>query len=684
MTKQILRKIATSVWTALITLAIILVIRISDPTFVESIRLRYFDTLIANKHPTENSVVTVNIDEESLNKYGQWPFPRGEYAKIINDLYSKNAGLVVWNVLMPDKDRSGQDSQLAKYLSEFPVVLSNVPSQQFKNLPKTPGSVVIGSEYLDRIVQYPGLIANIESLEMNAAGVGTTNTLPEIDGVNRRMPLVVSVNEKLYPSIAIEALRVASGVSTFQVKLNEFGVDKMRIPEFGTISTDNLGRIWIDWSQQHKSLSLEHLPDDFDGAIVIVGTSAAGLGNPVPTSIGSVWPQDMQATVISTMMNNVNIQRPFWADTAEEGILLFSCLLLLILTRWVYVGLASTFIIIMCIVIGSRFAFTEYLYLLDITALVSGIILVALHAYGIKFVNEFLQKQQIKKQFGSYVSPVMVERLQKNPELIKLGGEKKELSIVMTDLRGFTTLGESYGEDVEGLTKIMNDYMTAISDPVLKNDGCLIKFIGDASLHVHGAPLDDKYHAKNAVRTALEMIEAVDKFNEQLVRQGKPKIGMGAGVNTGPTLIGNIGSKARFGYDVLGDSVSTAARLEGQTKGYGVLLIIGPTTAKLVENDYFVIKLDDIAVKGKTIGLDIYTILPNNSSHAHRLKHNKMFNYYQSQQWWLATVECLELKGSFNGALDYYYDMMIKRIETYGEDISFPKDWDGILRATTK
>ena len=190
MTKQILRKIATSVWTALITLAIILVIRISDPTFVESIRLRYFDTLIANKHPTENSVVTVNIDEESLNKYGQWPFPRGEYAKIINDLYSKNAGLVVWNVLMPDKDRSGQDSQLAKYLSEFPVVLSNVPSQQFKNLPKTPGSVVIGSEYLDRIVQYPGLIANIESLEMNAAGVGTTNTLPEIDGVNRRMPLI--------------------------------------------------------------------------------------------------------------------------------------------------------------------------------------------------------------------------------------------------------------------------------------------------------------------------------------------------------------------------------------------------------------------------------------------------------------------------------------------------------------
>lgn len=329
MTKQFLRKILTSSWAALVTLAIILSIRISDPSFVESIRLRYFDTLITSKAPTENNIITVNIDEESLSKYGQWPFPRGEYANIISDLYARHAGLVVWNVLMPENDRSGQDSQLAKYLSDFPVILSNVPSQYSKNTPKTPGSAVIGSDYLDKIVQYTGLIANIETLEVNAAGIGTTNTLPEIDGVNRRIPLVVSVNEKLYPSIAIETLRVIAGVSTFQVKLNEFGVDKMRIPNFGPITTDNLGRIWIDWSQQHKSYSLNNLPETFDGAVVIVGTSAAGLGNPVPTSIGSVWPQDMQATIISTMMNNVNIQRPFWADTAEIIIILLSGIFLI-------------------------------------------------------------------------------------------------------------------------------------------------------------------------------------------------------------------------------------------------------------------------------------------------------------------------------------------------------------------
>jgi adenylate cyclase len=223
----------------------------------------------------------------------------------------------------------------------------------------------------------------------------------------------------------------------------------------------------------------------------------------------------------------------------------------------------------------------------------------------------------------------------------------------------------------------------------LKNDGCLIKFIGDASLHVHGAPLDDAFHAKNAVKTALEMIAAVDGFNESLIAKGKPIIGMGAGVNTGQTLIGNIGSKSRFGYDVLGDSVSTAARLEGQTKSYGVLLIIGPETAKLVKDDYFVIKLDNIAVKGKTVGLDIYTVLQpdryNKLEFANaRTVHNKMFKHYCKQEWAYADTMCMDLIGSFNGELDYYYNMMRKRIAGYMTDESFPKNWKGKYIATSK
>ena len=666
------KKILTSPWTALLTLALMVSLRIADPIFIESVRLRYFDTLITSKTQTENNIVSVNIDEEALSKYGQWPFPRNDYAKIIEELYSRNAGLVVWNVLMPDTDRGKQDSRLAETLKKYPVILSNVPSQQTKNTPKVPGSAVIGSNYLDRIVQYPGLIANVPLLEDAAVGVGTVNTFPEIDGVNRRIPLISSVDGKLYPSIAIETLRVAANDSTFQVKLNENGVEKMRIPKFGPVSTDSLGRVWIDWSQKNTSYRLTEIPDDFKGAIVIVGTSAAGISNPVPTSIGAVLPQDVQAAVIGTMLNGVSIQRPFWADTAELGAMLFFGILLLALTQFVYFGLASGIVIIIVSVFGSRYLFAENLYLLDATSLVTSTVLVMLHAYGIKFVSEFLQKQQIKKQFGSYVNPTIVERLQKNPELIKLGGERKELSIVMTDLRGFTTLGESFGDDVEGLTQIMNDYMTALSVPVLKNDGTLIKFIGDASLHVHGAPLDDINHAKTAVRTAQQMIQAIEDFNVELTAKGRPPVGMGAGVNTGETLIGNIGSKEKFGYDVLGDSVSTAARLEGQTKSYGVLLIIGPNTAELIKDEIPVMELDCIAVKGKTIGLKIYT--PEKST----VEHEKFLDFYYKGQWKKALAiipKCVKA----NIKMEEYYHKMEDRLLT-----GVPLNWTGTYIATSK
>jgi len=273
------KKIILSPWTAILTLIIVLLVRIADPSFVESVRLRYFDTLITNKAPTENNIYTVNVDEITLDKYGQWPLPRGEYANIIEDLYKRNAGLVVFNVLMPDADRSGQDSKLANVMKQYPVVLPNVPSDKTKNIPRNPGAAVLAPEHLGKIVQYPGIIANVPLLENSAYGVGTVNTLPEIDGVNRRIPLIASVDGKLYPSLSMEVLRVAADDTTFQVKLNENGVEKMRIPKFGPITTDNLGRIWIDYSQQSKSVSLMDLPKDFSGAIVIVGLTASGLNN---------------------------------------------------------------------------------------------------------------------------------------------------------------------------------------------------------------------------------------------------------------------------------------------------------------------------------------------------------------------------------------------------------------------
>jgi adenylate cyclase len=562
-----IKRILLSPWTAVLTLMLVVGIRVADYSFVESVRLRYFDQLITSQPAKPLNIITANIDEAALDRYGQWPLNRAVYADLVRDLYARGAGLVVLNVMMSETDRQGGDDKLAKLMGDVPVVLVSVPAQATKNSPRNPGSAVLNPEYLDRIIQYPGIIANVPALENAAAGIGIVSTLPEIDGVNRRLPLIVAVGDKLYPSLAMEVLRIAADDTTFQVKLNELGVEKMRIPKFGPVTTDNFGRIWIDWSQQPQSTGILNLPEKLEGAIVIVGPTAAGISNPVPTATGAQFPHYVQATVIGTMANGVNIQRPDWADGAELLALTLAGVLIILLARWIYVGIFSFVLIVVCGVGGSWYAFHTDLILFDATWLTIGLVLTGLHAYVVKFVSEFLQKQQIKRQFGSYVNPTIVERLQKNPELIKLGGERKELSIVMTDLRGFTTLGESFGDDVEGLTQIMNDYMTALSVPVLKNDGTLIKFIGDASLHVHGAPLDDPDHAYTAVITAQQMIQAIDDFNVELTARGRPPVGMGAGVNTGETLIGNIGAKTKFGYDVLGDSVSTAARLEGQTIG---------------------------------------------------------------------------------------------------------------------
>jgi len=683
-----LKKIILSPWTALITLVLCLVIRANDPTFIESVRLRYFDTLITSKAPTENNIYTVNIDEKSLDKYGQWPLPRAEYAKIIRELYERNAGLVVLNVLMSEPDRTGGDNTLGQALKHYPVVLSSVPSQQTKNSPRAPGSAVMNPEWIDQIIAYPGLIANVAVLENSAAGIGIVNTLPEVDGVNRRVPLIVAVDGKLYPGLSLETLRVAAGDSTVQVKLNDNGVEKMRIPKFGAISTDSLGRIWIDYSQTNKKVSLTDLPKDFGGAIVIVGPTVSGVSNPVPTSKGAVFPHEVQASIIGTMMNGVVIQRPDYADSVELVAIFVTGLLLLFLTRWIYVGLASVILLSVGMVFGSQYLYSHYLFLFDSTAFVAIVILVALHAYGVKFVSEFLQKMQIKKQFGTYLSPALVEKLQKNPEMLVLGGESRELSIMFTDVRGFTSISEHYGADVQGLTKIMNRYMTAMTSKILLNEGTLDKYIGDAQMAFWNAPLDDPNHAKNAVRTALQMMESLNEFNKEVLAEGVPAFGMGLGINTATVVVGNMGSSQRFDYTCLGDGVNLASRLEGQSKPYGVRIVLGELTSVRIQDTYFTLELDCIAVKGKKEGVNIFTVLETDANSMveylmTREHHDLMIDYYREQKWDKALEQLTQLTGEFDGHMDNYYEMMIERIGELRET-TLPSDWDGVFRATSK
>ena len=341
-----MKKLLLNPWLALATLALLLLVRIADPAFVESVRLRYFDQLIVNQPAVDIPVHTVNIDETALDKYGQFPFPRGTYADIIHELYQRNAGLVVFNVLMPEFDRFKQDGQLAATLKQYPVVLPALGSTKEKNAPKAPGVSVIGANPAGLVIEYPGLISSIPLITNNAAGVGIVNTFPEVDGVMRRMPLVIYSDEKLYPSLALETLRVAAGDPSFQIKIGEHGVEALRVPKFGKIATDDISRIWVDWSKKPKEHSLVNLPKDFNGEIVIVGLSAAGLANPVATARGEVWPHDAQASVLGTLTTQTNIQRPGYAEQAEILAIALAGVLLLFLTRWTYVGLAAVVVLV--------------------------------------------------------------------------------------------------------------------------------------------------------------------------------------------------------------------------------------------------------------------------------------------------------------------------------------------------
>jgi adenylate cyclase len=684
-----MKKLLLNPWTALITLSVMVLIRFADFSFVESVRLRYFDQLITSQPAKEIPVHTVNIDEAALDKLGQFPFPRNIYADIIKDLYARNAGLVVFNILMPEKDRFGQDAKLAQVLEQTPIILPQIASTRGKN--KTFGTAVqvVGRDPQGAFVEYPGIIANVPVLEERAAGVGVANTFPEIDGVVRRMPLLIMSNDTLHPSVALETIRVGVGDTKIQVKVSDIGVEAVRIPKLSKINVDSLSRVWIDWSQTPTEHSLASLPKDFKGEIVIVGLSAAGLVQPVATAKGEVWPQYMQASLIGTMLNGSTIQRPSYADDLEIAVLASVGVLLIFLMRWTYVGISATVVVIALGIFGSMFAYSKYLFLFDATAFSVGLLLVALHAYMIKFVSEFLQKQQIKKQFQSYLSPDLVAKLIKDPSLLKLGGEEKELSIMFTDVRGFTSISEHYGKDVQGLTKIMNRYMTAMTRTILETGGTLDKYIGDAQMAFWNAPLDETKHCKDAVKAALEMLGSLDGFNKEIAPEGVPPFGMGIGINTGVVVVGNMGSEQRFDYTCLGDSVNLASRLEGQSKNYGVLIVLGPVTAERVKDDYFTVELDCIAVKGKKEGVKIYTVFYNTNAGAMaeyimaREMHDEMLAAYRAQDWNTAIKLVNELKGEFDGQMDNYYELWLERIEEM-RGAGLAPDWDGVYRATSK
>jgi adenylate cyclase len=673
---------------AFVTAALILFAHYNDGAIVETARLKQFDFL----QQTDTSVLSqdigiVAIDEAAIEKYGQWPWNRSVLADIILKLREQGAGVIVLPILMSEEDRLGGDMTLAEAIVGNAVVIAQTGSTEV-NKNSVPRGVAKINDPLPFLYEWPGMLGPIPLLGDNVDGVGVVNTVPEIDGVIRRVPLIMRIGDDTYPALAVEVIRVATGAPSYQIKSTDAGVEKVRVPGYPIINTDPNARIWLRWNKKFDFISAAE--DDFtqfQGRTVIIAPTAAGTTTYVASPVGEKFSFLPAAITLQTVIDGDQITRPWWGSISELSATALIGFLLVLFARFTPYWFSGGVVLLLSggLLFGTYYAWATYLYLVDITMPLMAVILVGFHAIFNRFVKEFFEKQKIKKQFEGYASPAVVKILQENPDLIKKG-TKREVSILFSDLRGFTPLGESFGDDVQGLTRIMNGYMDAITQPVLDADGMIIKYIGDASMHIHNAPIDDERHAHTAVDTGLKMLRAVEKFNEEvIIPEGRPPVGMGAGINTGLGYIGEMGSTKRHSYDILGDAVSTAARIESKCKEYGCLLLVGETTYEVTKDDFFYLKVDDLQVKGKSVGLSIYTVLDlkGEAHEQHASIHNLMHSEYREQKFDSAIAKCEILKGAFDSQMDSYYDMWIERCD-YMKNQSLPSDWNGVFVATTK
>ena len=697
-------KILYSGYAVLLSIVLLLALRVADPTALQSVRGQTFDAYQQlDEIKQSQDVVIINIGEKSLAVNGQYPWPRQYYAQMVIDVAGAGGGVLGWTIMFPEADRFSGDETFANYLMENKVnvqgarrnpinfnVLSQATSTRgIKTSGPHIGTGTIGPvPAKDYLLKWPNLVTNIPLLEAVANGKGVTASAPQPDNQTRTYPLAITVGDRLYPSFAVEMLRVSKGQKSYMVKTSEIGIQEVAVKGYDPIVTQPDGTAYIRFNNTFEEIeyvgaeTLDHLA----GKMVIIGVTAEGIANPVPTPRGNLYPQQIQAHMLQNFIDGSNITRSQLSAVTE---LLCALLTMLLVMTAVYrIPIWASAPVSMGILGGiayfSVYQYTANLVLFDATFPVFAGFIVFTQTSFNNFYVQFKLRAEIQKQFAGYASPTVVRMLQENPGLIK-DGMKKEVSICFSDLRGFTPLGESFGDDVKGLTEIMNGYMDAITQPILDADGMVIKYIGDASMHIHNAPMDDPDHPKSAVQTGIQMIRAVDKFNARIVAEGRPPIGMGAGINTGLGYIGEMGSSARHSYDILGDAVSTAARIESKCKEYGCLLLVGGDTYKHTKSDFFYLKVDDLQVKGKSVGIEIYTVLDIKRTKYVKGKqlHAQMHKHYRNQDFNKAIKLCNQLSKTFDGKMKDYYAMWIERCE-FQLTQDLPKDWNGIFIATGK
>lgn len=607
--------------TAFITLVLLTYIGLQDPWFKETLRLKFFDYLLANEEVTPSKDITIiTIDEKAIEKYGQWPWPRNVLADLIVNLRQAQTGVIVMPILFSEEDRFGHDEEFCITLGYGTVIAQTGTVQNRKSNPVPRGVAKIGNP-LDFLYEWPGMVGPLPELADCTQGVGVINTAPEIDGVVRRVPLLMKIGDEIYPNMAIETIRVAVGDPSYQVKADQTGVVAMRVPAYDTINTDANARIWLRWNKEYTTISAASQDfSDAAGTTVIIALTAEGLSGIIATPQGEKYDYVISANSLQTILDGETIKR---YDSLIELLIAFAVgLAMIIVVRYTGYGIiaAVIFFISIGLPVYANVFFDQNLLLVDVTWILLTFLVVAFHSTFLRFILEFKLKQQIRKQFEKYLDPRQVAILVKNPEKLKLGGERKEMSFLFMDIVGFTPISEYYknNDDPEGLVNVINDYLNRVSKIVLKNGGTIDKYMGDCIMAFWNAPLDCDNHAEMAVKTSIECAIETDRIKKEFKEKGLPDINIGSGVNTGTCIVGNMGSEMRLDYSVIGDAVNLAARLEAATRNYKdddgkvvPTLYSSYTKEQLV--DIKSVEVDKIKVKGKEELITIFK--PEENSH---------------------------------------------------------------------
>ncbi len=740
MQRVILRRIGPGRFAGLVLLALLLALRVADPLWVSGLRNAAFDIYqqVEPRDPQPVPVTILDIDDPSLEEFGQWPWPRTRVAEIVTKVAAAGAVAIAFDIVFAERDRLSpegvardnpglpaemraqlkalpdNDVALARAMRQTRVVVGQTSVRSARsNLAdkaamRTVPHAIIGADPRPFLPRFPDVVRNLDILEDAAAGRGVFSVRPDPDGIYRRVPMVMLVQDTLRLGLAPELLRVATGGNAFALRTNEAGIDGVVLGG-KMIRTGPDGRVWPyltpSLPQRYVSagdvLAGRVAPERLAGQLVLVGTSAIGLEDFRPTPLGvPMAGVEIHAQLLENILTDTLLNRPNYAVAVELlTVLVLSALVIVLVpvigARWIIAFAVS-------LLVGysglSYYLFHEVRILLDPTWPVLGTVLTLMLMSSANYLREERQKQQIRGAFGQYVSPDLVARLQENPEGLTLGGERRELTVLFSDVRGFTTLAEGFRDDPPGLTALMNSFLTVLSRAILREGGTIDKFMGDAVMAFWNAPLDAPDHAAAACRAALAMRADVATLNAERARAAAEAggaahpIDVGIGLNTGDCVVGNMGSDSRFDYTALGDAVNLASRLEGQSKPYGLGIILGSATARAVEGRFAMIELDLLRVKGKMAPERVFGLLGDEAMRTRpdfaelEAANTAMRAAYSAQDWDAAeaALDRLEAAGApLDLDMTGYVALYRRRIAALRANPP-GEGWDGVHVATDK